>query len=132
MRRFCSLCFALAAVFLLAAQNGSADCTSNSISISGTTGGSLSISVSGKYTVDSAYKLSGIKLFATPSGCGCGQGGEQDVTGLNGSYTALITLPAGKYDVKALLIVTDNCSNSAYYYSTISTNITVSGGGGCN
>ncbi len=127
MNRFCSLYFAVAIAGLLAPQTFSADGTKNGAIISSATGETLSIKVTGIYTVDSNYKLRGIKLMALPGPNG-GEGGIQDVKGQKGSFKGTISVPAGTYEVQVLLIVTDNCGKESYYYSETSRNITAKEG----
>ena len=124
MARFYSLCFALAIAGWLAPQSLSADDTKNGIIVSAT-GGTSSIKLTGTYTVAANYEVSGITLKARPAGGKAGEGGEEKVKGEKGSFKGVISVPAGTYDVYALLRVTDDCGNESYYFSAVSSNITV-------
>jgi hypothetical protein len=125
MRRYSRVCLiAVVGAFVFASAVG-AQCTT-SVSISSISTSSGSITVKGSYSVASGYTLGGVSVQAVPTGGTAGEGGQGTASASSGSFSVTFSVPGGlTYDVQAILVVNDSGGNSYYYYSAISTKVSV-------
>jgi hypothetical protein len=105
------------------AQSGS----TNAITISSATPQSGQVTVNGTYTVDTndGFTLVGILVDARPSGGVAGEGAETSAMAGSGNFFATVSVPAGQFDIQAILEVNDSAGTTHYFCSNVQT-VTVS------
>jgi hypothetical protein len=101
------------------AQSGS-----NSVTITNVTPSPDQVGVTGTFTVASGYTFNNVTVYVRPPSGAVGEGGEGVSTGVGSFYTN-ISVPAGTYDVQAMLTVSDSNGNPYYYLSDTVTNVSV-------
>jgi hypothetical protein len=126
MRFGMAACAAVVVLGLLPAK-GFTQCCTPSIALDNvaTLGGQ--VSAGGNYQIPCGYTFVSVTVEVRPTGGAAGEGGSGSGSANGkGDFTAMVSVPAGQYDVQATLTVTDGCGGTLYFFSNTVVDVIVS------